>query len=284
PPPSPSPSPLLHANNSSVSWSTNSNGELIDDYLAGEKAVLEQVDLLEVLPKWSVTAKRGRKAAKMVDYDDAEEEFLEAVDDLMMLAKGGGNSCDHLSSDLTQKHQKGESYEVTNSNSLSNNKTIEFIVGHHHHQTLMNEVVNREEGKGSSDDGANTNKDVLMKSAGKCNEKNVVESDDEFESSDSCLIGKKGMIIKNKKERKKMKLMDLDQIQDSFPEKHKCSICGKSFSTHQALGGHKSSHNKFRMFIQNSIDDDQYHSPPSAQCISVQDEVNHTGGCHFASP
>ncbi|CAN4103854.1 unnamed protein product [Withania somnifera] len=65
-------------------------------------------------------------------------------------------------------------------------------------------------------------------------------------------------IFDNRKRRKKMKLKHLDSVQDSAsptatpPEKFKCSTCGKIFATHQALGGHKSSHNKFRMVIQNS--------------------------------
>lgn len=69
-------------------------------------------------------------------------------------------------------------------------------------------------------------------------------------------------IFDNRKRRKKMKLKFLDSVQDSASpavsattatlEKYKCNTCGKIFATHQALGGHKSSHNKFRMVIQNS--------------------------------
>lgn len=38
----------------------------------------------------------------------------------------------------------------------------------------------------------------------------------------------------------------------SSPEKYKCNVCGRMFPTHQALGGHRSSHNKFRMTIINT--------------------------------
>ncbi|KAL6518712.1 hypothetical protein OROHE_017762 [Orobanche hederae] len=40
----------------------------------------------------------------------------------------------------------------------------------------------------------------------------------------------------------------------SSPEKHTCSTCNKVFTSHQALGGHRSSHNKFKMTIVNTID------------------------------
>ncbi|GER54737.1 zinc finger family protein [Striga asiatica] len=36
--------------------------------------------------------------------------------------------------------------------------------------------------------------------------------------------------------------------------KYACSICSKVFSSHQALGGHKSSHNKFKINIVNAVD------------------------------
>ncbi|PIN06126.1 hypothetical protein CDL12_21320 [Handroanthus impetiginosus] len=35
-----------------------------------------------------------------------------------------------------------------------------------------------------------------------------------------------------------------------------CTTCNRSFHSHQALGGHKSSHNKFKISIINAIDDD----------------------------
>lgn len=38
------------------------------------------------------------------------------------------------------------------------------------------------------------------------------------------------------------------------PRRYACSFCGKTFSCHLAFGGHKSSHNKFKMVIYNGID------------------------------
>ncbi|GAA0139735.1 hypothetical protein LIER_01222 [Lithospermum erythrorhizon] len=47
----------------------------------------------------------------------------------------------------------------------------------------------------------------------------------------------------------------------------RCSSCGKTFPTHQALGGHKSSHNKFRMNIHNTIDDEVLPSGSSSRTV-----------------
>ncbi|XP_071907650.1 uncharacterized protein [Coffea arabica] len=63
--------------------------------------------------------------------------------------------------------------------------------------------------------------------------------------------------VKSRKKRKRMKLRDLDQFNPVLTlttslEKYRCATCDKCFPTHQALGGHRSSHNKFRMVIQNS--------------------------------
>ncbi|KAK1397850.1 hypothetical protein POM88_007713 [Heracleum sosnowskyi] len=83
------------------------------------------------------------------------------------------------------------------------------------------------------------------------------------------------------KKAKKMKLMmDLDQEKPSAGggsvqaaasvsttvEKYKCTTCNKSFSSHQALGGHRSSHNKFKLTIINAdsgINNNQPHQSSS---------------------
>ncbi|XP_055824664.1 zinc finger protein ZAT9-like [Solanum dulcamara] len=73
----------------------------------------------------------------------------------------------------------------------------------------------------------------------------------EFHASESKIADNR------KRRKKKMKLRHLNSVgpasvMAATPEKYKCNTCGKSFATHQALGGHKSSHNKFRLVIQNS--------------------------------
>ncbi|KAL6975117.1 hypothetical protein U1Q18_023912 [Sarracenia purpurea var. burkii] len=71
------------------------------------------------------------------------------------------------------------------------------------------------------------------------------------------------IVIKNKRKRKKLKLRDLESVIDVTPvdqtpqpvemttappppDKYKCSTCSKCFPSHQALGGHRSSHNKVK--------------------------------------
>ncbi|KAL6567668.1 hypothetical protein OROGR_001336 [Orobanche gracilis] len=55
---------------------------------------------------------------------------------------------------------------------------------------------------------------------------------------------------KNKKKRKnKAMSADLTPVVDN---KYICGICGKSFSSHQAFGGHRSSHNKLKIMIINN--------------------------------
>ncbi|KAJ8532469.1 hypothetical protein K7X08_012392 [Anisodus acutangulus] len=152
-----------------------------------------------VVPGWSMTAKRGRKP--IADEEDTnsgpkkdEEQLHDAVHHLMLLANGDSVLESGLTGGDYNKHGIREELETTNSNSL----------------TSKVEIANH-----------------------------VSES----------------MIIDNKKKRRK-KMKFLDSVQDNVaspvatPEKYKCNTCEKSFVTHQALGGHMSSHNKLRMVIQ----------------------------------
>ncbi|XP_074364960.1 uncharacterized protein LOC141706017 [Apium graveolens] len=87
-----------------------------------------------------------------------------------------------------------------------------------------------------------------------------------------------GSSSKNRKVKKMKLMMDLDQEKPSAggwsgqaekpsaggwsgqaavsgsttAEKYRCNTCNKSFSSHQALGGHRSSHNKFKLTIINA--------------------------------
>ncbi|KAJ8552107.1 hypothetical protein K7X08_028550 [Anisodus acutangulus] len=71
----------------------------------------------------------------------------------------------------------------------------------------------------------------------------------------------------HKKRRREKQLNKLEPSKDVMspsliikktPEiKYKCNICDKTFTSHQALGGHRSSHNKFKITIENTIDHHQ---------------------------
>ncbi|KAK1430894.1 hypothetical protein QVD17_13997 [Tagetes erecta] len=67
------------------------------------------------------------------------------------------------------------------------------------------------------------------------------------------------------KRRKKMKLMmELHEQKIEVECKYKCTICNKGFATHQALGGHRSSHNKSKLIEEDDheslLTNDQYSS------------------------
>ncbi|KAL3508303.1 hypothetical protein ACH5RR_027704 [Cinchona calisaya] len=101
----------------------------------------------------------------------------------------------------------------------------------------------------------------------------LLMNDKNFENTNN---GNVVMTVNNKKKKKMrkriLKIRDLESVHDHHAsssdhkvnltmikspahQKYRCNICGKCFSTHQALGGHMSSHNKFRVAIQNSIDE-----------------------------
>ncbi|PHT62994.1 hypothetical protein T459_33162 [Capsicum annuum] len=70
----------------------------------------------------------------------------------------------------------------------------------------------------------------------------------------------------HKKRRREKVLVKLEPGKDPVPSpvikktpdvKYTCKICGKIFASHQALGGHRSSHNKFKITIENTIDHHQ---------------------------
>ncbi|KAK9281516.1 hypothetical protein L1049_004419 [Liquidambar formosana] len=94
-----------------------------------------------------------------------------------------------------------------------------------------------------------------------------------MEESNSC-----NMVEKSKKNGRKMTLRDLetlgqiappvDPINKQMPERCKCSTCNKSFPTHQALGGHRSSHSKVKK-RRHTMDDE------SAYASAAEDEEHH---------
>ncbi|KAL6563730.1 hypothetical protein OROGR_002689 [Orobanche gracilis] len=59
----------------------------------------------------------------------------------------------------------------------------------------------------------------------------------------------------------------------SSPEKHTCTTCNKVFTSHQALGGHRSSHNKFKMTIVNTIDSYLQDTKPKIMTVRRKNDV-----------
>ncbi|KAL2495784.1 uncharacterized protein Fot_39541 [Forsythia ovata] len=250
------------------------------------------VDLTKSLKAWSVTAKRGRKVtvASTSEISSLEEDQLrDAVNDLMMLAHG-----DSYESGLTNRQKVDES-DAANSTSLNTKAGIgdispvsqtkkQIIEGRN---SSVQQFGNEEMGssnienleylpvKSLTDVGEATavlgtglilEKPVGMDSQWKGTDKPV-----EFVHNKDCSDDKKkyleisdgNMTIKNKKRRKRLKLSDLEVVQNASrlnqkklalqPDKYHCSTCDRSFPTHQALGGHRSSHKKFKIWVEEDI-------------------------------
>ncbi|KAI3675344.1 hypothetical protein L1987_84933 [Smallanthus sonchifolius] len=65
--------------------------------------------------------------------------------------------------------------------------------------------------------------------------------------------------------------------QPNSPVAHKCSVCNKTFSSYQALGGHKASHRK------NVPDDHTYTSPTAAAGVSTSSVLKSSGKVHVCT-
>nr|GMD51261.1 zinc finger protein ZAT2 [Ipomoea batatas] len=200
------------------------------------------VDLKKALKcRWSVTAKRGRKVISGGGdqtsslSEDTEEEQLRDAAHELMMLAHGGESRRHDQ----ELDSKSLSYEVMTKNVRGKAKAPE----------------NQESKK-----------------------KSMISGYRETRADEKT----------RKKRMKLIKLKDLESVHHNATatidhdnrtpaaaEKYKCSECDKWFRTHQALGGHKSSHNKLcKMVIQNSIDDDPL--MPSNQVTNSSGELSHT--------
>ncbi|MCL7049999.1 hypothetical protein MKW94_007164 [Papaver nudicaule] len=245
---------------STPSWSSNSG--LVD------------IDL----PKWSVTAKRGRrsftdskelKSNKMnvaVDYSDEKEqknpddECVTPADrgayDLMMLvmAAAQSESTTPPDSSALQSTIEQRRNDKSNQDDCSNN---------YNYSEVEEEGSNCKGGMKTGDypRGGLSSKKKRKKRFKVHNKESeigyiydrtskVIMEDSDVEYGDEKLsemmMGKK---------RKTMKLKDLAKVVDdggddnrkqnmkfSTADRFKCTICNKSFPSHQALGGHRSSH------------------------------------------
>ncbi|KAH7844560.1 hypothetical protein Vadar_029333 [Vaccinium darrowii] len=235
----------------------------------------EQIDLIECLRGWSSTAKRGRKAltpspTTTDDPPEEEERLQEAVEYLMTLAQGdsfdSSASLTHENRVDDHEGRNGKLSEILEDENLvfqSKKRGIEESLGEYNvgfeypvkklkieelsgSPVAVTPSKNLERGKGKAIAGGEIQD---------CKE--FVEGDEtESQKSDysipsgNLIVNYKsdGQIMKIKKKRKKVKLMDLGRTPgvDKPNPVYKCSTCDKCFTTHQALGGHRSSHNKIR--------------------------------------
>ncbi|KAI3703755.1 hypothetical protein L1987_73950 [Smallanthus sonchifolius] len=216
------------------------------------------VDLTRFLSGWSVTERRGRRAVKPVAEDD--DVLLEAVEDLLSLANGvGGGGGSVTESVVTQRQLKVEVTEGSNSSSLMNKGKV--VMEEEIEVKIPAKLELNDYGGGGGGGGD------MMK----------IFSDNESDGRYNNNNNNNSLNLMKKK--KKMNLMnDLQPNDDVVPttalpdqqgeSKYKCSTCNKCFTSHQALGGHRSSHNKPK------------YTPPEEVAFSGENEkeVGFSGG------
>ncbi|KAL0399037.1 UNVERIFIED_CONTAM: Zinc finger protein ZAT3 [Sesamum radiatum] len=237
------------------------------------------VDLTESLRGWPVTAKRGRKAtavaASSSEFSCSDDDQFRAVTYLMMLASGhllesgvpkrqssaesqaAESKAKILEIDQVSKSKKfGTDYPVEQlGKELSDSSEFE-TVAMDGNGLVRGESVNKLEGQEWLDQ--------------EHDQVDYFPDDDQLDNMIPGQLNDKGfettcnfkVPIKNKKKRKKLKLCELELAKSASPtntlhqnppdQKHQCKACDKAFATHQALGGHMSSHYKFKMSIQNT--------------------------------
>ncbi|KAL2473163.1 zinc finger protein ZAT3-like [Forsythia ovata] len=254
----------------------------------------QTIDSTESFRDLSVTAKRGRMDTRSTsEFSGSEDDQLyDAVLDLMTLARG-----DSLESGLIHRQRVVES-EATNSNSL----TYKSGIGD---TNQVSEWKNPKEERGSTNlerlqMSSNCLIDAEKEKTGHLLRTSVVIEEHEQKY---CESSNAKTTIKNKKRRKKVRLSELESGKYADPvtpvdqnlvgipvtkpphDKYRCITCGKCFQTHQALGGHRASHNKSKSVNYNPIDqssfaasEDERLSTPIAQVDDETKEIAHE--CH----
>ncbi|KAL2245157.1 uncharacterized protein LOC105175037 [Sesamum indicum] len=238
------------------------------------------VDLTESLRGWPVTAKRGRKAmavaASSSEFSCSDDNQFRAVTYLMMLASGHLLESGGAKRQTSAESQAAESFckakileidQVSKSKKFGTDYPVEQLGKELRNSSEFETVVMAGSGLVR---GESVNK--LEGQEWLDQEHDQVDyfpDDDQLDSKIPGQLNDKGfeatsnfkVPIKNKKKRKKLKLCELELAKGSSPtsplhqnppEKHQCKACDKAFPTHQALGGHMSSHYKFNVSIKNT--------------------------------
>nr|GME10721.1 zinc finger protein ZAT9-like [Ipomoea batatas] len=204
-----------------------------------EKISPERVDLQGYLSSWGSKAKRGRSPIKQRSSSTSisdDEELQEAVHHLVCL----GNAQNPNPEINKNNHMIGKGKE----------KLIDEEDGLDNHS--------------EDDEDHGITKWI--------NPKNIDCPNPNGNASAAALSNdnnKKRRIIVENTMRPMMETHEMESTKELF----KCTTCNKCFSSHQALGGHRSSHNKFRLSVQNTIDDEQTNTASAPATIPVPSPV-----------
>ncbi|KAL0353440.1 UNVERIFIED_CONTAM: Zinc finger protein ZAT2 [Sesamum angustifolium] len=246
--------------------------------LSASGAKNRAVDLTESLRGWPVTAKRGRKAmavaASSSEFSCSDDDQFRAVTYLMMLASGHLLESGVAKRQNSAESQAAESFceakileidQVSKSKKFETDYPVEQLgkelrdssefetVDMAGSGLVRGESVNKLEGQEWLDQ--------------EHDQVDYFPDDDQLDNMIPGQLNDKGfettcnfkVPIKNKKKRKKLKLCELELVKSASPtmhqnppEKFQCKTCDKAFPSHQALGGHMSSHYKLKLSIQNT--------------------------------
>lgn len=304
------------------------NFDDVDDSAYGD-GVTARADLTESLSGWAVTGKRGREGltpSGMEIFAASEEEkqkVYDAVNQLLRLVNGDSLKADDAGAEneVTSKNSSTPSAEFKDA--LHEVPPAKDSTNFPLKKRKFNEIAysaddSEETLDGSpSDKGRGKGKFTALIGSEFSSEKSLSSeysrgcglfigndhvknfpSDHEFDSMDAELM----KIDKRRKSQKAKgpksgetipaNIQRMDLQLGVAAEKHKCSTCKKIFPTHQALGGHRASHNKpHRMNIQNTVGHgsaaplvpgDQNHANPVLQLVEWN-QIGEGGGGGDAS-
>nr|GMD69748.1 zinc finger protein ZAT4-like [Ipomoea batatas] len=202
----------------------------------------ERVDLQGYLSSWGSKAKRGRSPIKQRSSSTSisdDEELQEAVHHLVCL----GNA-------------QNPNPEIDKNN---------HVIG-----KGKEKLIDEEDGLDNHSEDSEDDEDRGITKW--INPKNIDCPNPNGNASAAALSNdnnKKRRIIVENTMRPLMETHEMESTKELF----KCTTCNKCFSSHQALGGHRSSHNKFRLSVQNTIDDEQTNTASAPATIPVPSPV-----------
>ncbi|XP_075671923.1 uncharacterized protein LOC142641387 [Castanea sativa] len=281
-PPTTTPTDHKYYNNccSSSSLSLSLSDEKLDPFPVITATTSEEVfvDLSESLSSWRVTGKRGRKSTDSADDSGLPLDIDEdAVFGLMTLANV----------DPRQASNKSDP-TYCNSTMDARKKLRIDDEARSSREVLHNKIEAKGKGKPVVEEETALEVPLFMKwnlfgyeeeSPREYYRHNSIDSS-ELDFADK-IVGET-MMMSNKRKTRKVKLVELEalggdqsqkQVYSVTPNRYICSLCNRSFPTHQALGGHRSSHNKVKYIQQQTLD----------ESVSADDSAAENYG-HYANP
>ncbi|KAL3518806.1 hypothetical protein ACH5RR_021395 [Cinchona calisaya] len=282
----------LDTDNQANYYHVDENGNLANYYFddfdaAADSATLTAmagvVDLSESLSSWIVKGKRGREGVrkhvrKIQGEVDEERKLRDAVYQFISLVNGDSSlrpnnpkEEEHKSDSFFPRAEIREGLSVVASESKKKKERVQVEEVHpaagdrrdfpakkrkfsetatNFEETLDGELDIKGKGKAlkfNHEKLSSNSKDFGL--SRQYDNKNNSFSDQELNKRRR---GQRKTPIHSENEREITKLDGVTEL--GTPQKFKCSTCGKTFPTHQALGGHRSSHNKLKVSIKNTAD------------------------------